>query len=365
MKRKLLFAAILVWVSAVSFGQTCTSNPVTVATSRNFSAIVWTSSGGASCPPAANFTGNIVVDLANGVTLNMNSSITINGNFTLTNSGANSTFAVPSGVTVHVTGNFGDATNNNVDYNVNGTLIVDGTFYGKNDNHFFGTGTIAGGTLNVFQNTTCGSPCPITYNFDTCVSGSGGNAQQFCGSVLPIKLLHFNAQADGEVVLLDWVTTLEENFLKFVIQRSGDGISFEGIGDVAGKGFDIYDIESQYSFKDDAPLLGKNYYRLKAIDLDDSFEHFAVKLVELKGSKKLAVYPNPTSGDLIAFRTNFNPSESDRIVLINQLGVEIFSGRASAAQNSISFSDRLRPGIYMLRYVANGYEQTTRVFINN
>jgi hypothetical protein len=357
---------MLVLAYAASFAQgTCTSSPLTIATSRNFSAITWASSGGASCPPAANFTGNVIIDIANGVSVTMNSSITINGNFTVTNSGANSTMIVPSGVTVHVTGNFGDATNNNVDYNVNGVLIVDGTFYGKNDNHFFGTGTVAGGTLNVFQNTTCGSPCPITYNFDVCISGSGGNAQQFCASVLPIKLLHFNARAAGDIVVLDWTTTLEENFLKFVIQRSADGLNFQDIGDIPGKGFDIYDIESKYSFEDAAPLLGQNYYRLKAIDVDDSFEYFQLKAVKMNGSKKLAVYPNPSFGDVISFRTNFSPGESDRVLVSDQLGMEIFNGRTTANPGSILFQNKLRPGIYLLRYVSNDFEQTARVVVKN
>lgn len=359
MKMKLLFAAILFAISVASFGQTCTTSPATINTSMNFSAINWTSSGGASCPPGPNFTGNIVMNLANGVNITMNTSITINGNWTLTNSG-NSTVTVPAGVTVHVTGNMGDPNNNQVSYAVNGLLIVDGTLSGKNFNGFTGTGTIAGGTLDVRNQATCGSPCPVTGNFDVCISG-----QSFCNDVLPVKLLYFNASEKEEKVILNWATTMEENFLKFVVQRSANGLNFEDIGEVAGKGFDIYDIESKYSFSDDAPLLGKNYYRLKAVDIDDSFEHFAVKLVELKGSKKLAVYPNPSRGDQISFRTNFNPSESDRIVLTNQLGVEIFSVRASVAQNSISFSDNLRPGIYVLRYVANDYEQTTRIVIKN
>jgi hypothetical protein len=290
--------------------------------------------------------------------------MTINGNFRITNTGV-SVLVIPSGVTVHVTGNMGDPTNNSMTYRVHGSLVVDGTLSGRNNNIFEGNGSIGGGTLSVFNNATCGTPCPVTGNFDSCSSGNGGNTGAWCTAVLPIKLIYFNAKPQHDVVQLEWATNMEENFLKFLVQRSGNGLDFEDIGEVAGQGFNIYDIESKYSFTDDAPLLGKNYYRLKAVDIDDSFEYFAVKLVELKGSKKLAVYPNPSSGNAINFRTNFNPSESDRIVLTNQLGVEIFSASASAAKNHIPFADKLQPGIYMLRYVGGDYERTARIFVKN
>ena len=365
MKKILWFTLILVWSSiCISMAQTCTSNPLTIPTSRNFSAIAWTSTGGAVCPPAANFTGNIRIDLPNGVNITMNTSINISGNFRITNSGS-STLTIPAGVTVHVGGNMGDAANNNVSYVVNGVLIVDGTLSGNNGNSFSGTGTIAGGTLDVKNGATCGSPCPVTGNFDNCSSGTGGSAQVFCNNVLPVTLLYFNASVAEDIVSLTWATTMEKDFSKFVIERSADGLRFEEIGEVAGAGFDQYDIESSYDFQDEAPLLGYNYYRLRAVDLDGYFESFGVKAVQVKGGKKLSVYPNPSAGDLIKFRTNFTAEEGDKIVLVDQLGVEILSTRADGIRNTISLSDKLRNGIYTLRYISRDFDQTVKIVVKN
>lgn len=182
---------------------------------------------------------------------------------------------------------------------------------------------------------------------------------------LPIELLFFNASALAEAVVLNWSTTSEENFLKFVIQHSSDGITFESIGEVAGQGFNIYDIESKYSFRDEAPLLGLNYYRLKALDLDDNFEYFEVRAVRIDAPKKLAVYPNPSTGESIAFRLNFNPQESDRIVLIDQVGVQVFAAPAAETENIIVFTRPLQPGIYTLRYISTDFEQVSRVVITH
>jgi hypothetical protein len=294
----------------------------------------------------------------------MNTSINISGNFRITNSGS-STLTIPAGVTVHVAGNMGDAANNNVSYVVNGVLIVDGTLSGNNGNSFSGTGTIAGGTLDVKNGATCGSPCPITGNFDNCASGTGGSAQVFCNAVLPVTLLYFNASVVDEMVSLKWATTMEKDFSKFVIERSADGLRFEEIGEVAGAGFDIYDIESTYDFEDEAPLLGYNYYRLRAVDLDGSLESFGVKAVQVKGGKKFSVYPNPSAGHMIKFRTNFSAEEGDRVVLIDQLGVEILSIHVNKPPNTIFLPDKLRSGIYTLRYIARDFDQAVKIVVKN
>lgn len=370
--KKLLVIVMLVTCVATAFSQPKTSkNNYTGAWENNAS---WTTS------PAPDGTVNTELDLT------INGYITRNGNLAVQGSYLTQNFVIND--TLVVLGNL-DFRNNAAELVIgpNGVLIVIGSVtFGNNtiitnDGIFAVSGSIdfapgasdiyAGsgelfvqGTVddNVVAQTAdnwdnLDTLYPKIYEFIQCGGGSS--------CVLPIKLAYFEVALRNETVELRWATIMEENFLKFVVQRSANGLDFEDIGEVAGKGFDIYDIVSKYSFTDDAPLLGKNYYRLKAVDIDDSFEHFAVKLVELKGLKKLAVYPNPSSGSAINFTTNFNPSESDRIVLTNQLGVEIFSASASATNNSISFADKLRPGIYMLRYVAGDYEQTARIFVKN
>ena len=195
-------------------------------------------------------------------------------------------------------------------------------------------------------------------------TGPAGYDDDGFDSTLPVKLLYFNVSAEEENVKLQWATAMEENFYKFVIQRSKDGLTYDDIGEVEGQGFNIYEVESKYVYDDEAPLIGVNYYRLKAVDLDDSFEYFQVKMVKLNGAKKMTVYPNPSSGDVIAFRTNFDGTGADRVMLLDQLGTEIFNAPVSET-NSINFQNRLRQGVYLLRYVSDGFEQTTRIVIKN
>ena len=101
---------------------------------------------------------------------------------------------------------------------------------------------------------------PVIHEFILC--GGGPTC------VLPVKITYFYATLRSSVVELRWATIMEENFQKFIVQRSSNGIEFEDLGMLPGRGFDIYDIESKYSFEDDNPFVGFNYYRLKAVDLD-------------------------------------------------------------------------------------------------
>lgn len=268
-----------------------------------------------------------------------------------------------------VIGNFSAGNNHRITNNGIFVVYGDMTFPANGSETYDGSG---GGELFVFgdaENNPDASAAdkwdqlddlyPVIYEFTICMSGGGANCS------LPIKLSYFLAELLDGVVQLKWATTMEENFQKFTVQRSSDGLEFENLADVSGKGFNIYDIESKYSFRDNHPLIGYNYYRLKAIDLDDSFAYFGVKAVRLSAQKTMAVFPNPASGSSICFNTNFHPGESDRVILLDQRGIEIFNTLASKVHEGISFQDKLRAGVYFLRYRSNDFEETTRVLIKN
>lgn len=195
--------------------------------------------------------------------------------------------------------------------------------------------------------------------------GSFDNGWTCCTMALPVKLSYFEAEAEGGIVSLNWATTMEENFREFIIERSDDGLNYEAIGRVAGKGFDIYDIESRYSFQDSHAPAGVSYYRLKAIDLDDSYEHFGVKAVRITAPHRLAVHPNPSSGDAISFNINYRPEASATMVVLDQRGMEVFRAAMVAPQATLSFENKLRPGIYLLRYISGDFESTTRFIVRN
>jgi hypothetical protein len=119
-------------------------------------------------------------------------------------------------------------------------------------------------------------------------------------TILPIELLSFTGYNDGEVNVLNWTTASEINSLKFEIEKSYDATNFEYIGEKLAAGNS--NIPVDYTFNDENPQVGDNYYRLKMYDTDGTFKYSEIINIKL-GENNTAIndgivkiYPNPTNG---------------------------------------------------------------------
>ncbi len=122
-------------------------------------------------------------------------------------------------------------------------------------------------------------------------------------SVLPITGLEFNAQKQNTTALLNFKTYTEINNKGFVIEHSLNGIQFDSIGFVTPKG--INGNGATYFFTDTKPADGKNYYRLKQIDIDGRISYSPVRFVDFSKDAYAKIYPNPTT-DVLNISTGYN-----------------------------------------------------------
>ena len=83
---------------------------------------------------------------------------------------------------------------------------------------------------------------------------------------LSIDLQNFAVKGRGTTNVASWATASEKNNAAFNIERSADGQDFATIGTVKGNGTTTN--VSNYTFTDNAPSNGVNYYRLRALDTD-------------------------------------------------------------------------------------------------
>lgn len=182
-------------------------------------------------------------------------------------------------------------------------------------------------------------------------------------AILPIKLLYVRVEpVKDRGAKLRWATVMEENFDRFIVERSPDGVQFESIGEVVSQGRNVYDVETRYNFTDDSPRHGWNYYRLKAVDFDLKFEYSRIVSFRAETEKGLWVAPNPTHGQFNLF-TDFSVSENDQVVVIDQLGTVILEVAASQARGGIDLRGIARPGIYFVKYSSNQRNHIARVVI--
>ena len=188
-------------------------------------------------------------------------------------------------------------------------------------------------------------------------------------TALPVELIYFTATLKGDEALLEWATASELNNDRFEIERSLDGEEFELIGVVNGNG--TTDVEQEYSFIDEAPGQGLNYYRLKQIDFDGAFEYSDIAFVDYSDSDiqfKAVAYPNPTAEDQIFIRL----SSGDELAPV-EINVLDLNGRVlyenevmpGDLRNSyhLNVKDKLANGIYMIIVRQRGQSQQLRLMI--
>lgn len=133
--------------------------------------------------------------------------------------------------------------------------------------------------------------------------------------VLPLELLFFKAQRHNERSLLQWTTAWEQGTSHFELEHSTDGRQFRYLGTVVASGESVK--EAEYIFWHQQPSLGWNYYRLRMVDKDESWEYSPVASLQYTDDEPVLVYPNPTVDRL---RLQNVPENTHRLLLLNQLG---------------------------------------------
>jgi hypothetical protein len=115
---------------------------------------------------------------------------------------------------------------------------------------------------------------------------------------LPLDFLSFDASRAGQTAWLKWVTAHEQNVKGFLVERSFTGMDWSTIGTVAASGGAL---ARTYSFTDQRPGEGINYYRIAEEDLDGKRAYTNVRAVSFASADNLSVslYPIPAYTSLI------------------------------------------------------------------
>ena len=191
---------------------------------------------------------------------------------------------------------------------------------------------------------------------------------------LPINLLTFTARADDNNVELFWTTALEINNEYFEIQRSIDSKNFNTIGTVSGSGNSS--IEVDYSFIDENPSKGTNYYRLVQYDYNGDYEIHKTIAIDWNGtitelnSDDINIYPNPyTAGKLILDLSKLEPYTSINLTIIDIRSKLIYKSSMLVPSNGeiniVPMTvDYLNQGIYFISVQTGNGVLTKKVIVN-
>ncbi len=171
-------------------------------------------------------------------------------------------------------------------------------------------------------------------------------------SPLPVNLTSFTAIGVQGINKLAWATAQEENSKGFEVQKSTDGKSFEQIGFVASAGNSTF--EQTYNFTDADITTNTNYYRLKAIDLDNQFGlSEIVKVIAQSGkTNDIQLRTNPVRNGQLSFNYQAIEKGTLSINIFDLNGKVIHEQTAIANEGLTSFDINLSTmpaGIYYLK----------------
>lgn len=321
--------------------------------------------------------------------------VIIDGNLTVVSSNnltVGTTAVPPSYSDLIVKGNLISQTSGDVTIERNGRVAIygdvtaagGGTLFRVNNGgqvYVDGDITFTGGGSQIINNNTT-SPYGLYVNGTVVNSGGGSSVTTNRGdkddlinsnpnffdwianqedSPLPVELLFFNALIDDESVLLTWATASQLNFDYFSVEHSTDGFVWNEISRIKGEG--TTQSRDEYNLKNARSLAGNNYYRLKMVDLDGTFEFSKVLVITIDEPMDISIYPNPVNqSEMIAIELNFLPNDGDRIMLYNSFGVELMNFTITSTKLSVPLSD-LKAGTYIVKYVSANSALVSRLVV--
>ncbi len=161
--------------------------------------------------------------------------------------------------------------------------------------------------------------------------------------MLPVELVNFKVQCDGNDRLFYWETVSETNNSFFVLEKSWDGKSFFAIDQVPGAGTSLQ--PSYYSALDtDADR--EAFYRLMQVDFDGAKTYSDVITGKTcnQDVSGVQVYPNPSNG-LFHIETGSKSSSICRVS--NMIGKTVHHSVNNSGSIKLDLSNE-PAGVYLL-----------------
>ncbi|SEI45867.1 Por secretion system C-terminal sorting domain-containing protein [Dyadobacter koreensis] len=187
------------------------------------------------------------------------------------------------------------------------------------------------------------TPNDTPYDF---TQGFGsGEITFFDMGALPVTLVRYSARLEGATVKVEWSTAAETDNDHFEIEHSTDAKNFKMIGFIEATGSSS--VRRDYTWYDNRPLNGTNYYRLVQIDYDGKTTKYGIKSLSfgLETEGRAILYPNP------AVETVTIPlsGKTSRVELLDANGKLL--RRLAIGENEVNIIvpvNNLSPGAYFI-----------------
>lgn len=185
-------------------------------------------------------------------------------------------------------------------------------------------------------------------------------------TTLPVTITSFTGTRLDNFIKLNWSTGDEINSQKMIVEKSVGNSSFIKIGEKEAVGSSV--TASHYSFVDSFPVLGNNWYRLKLIDLDGSYQYSPIISFTMK-QNQLTIqrcFPNPFINNLHV-QLYSDEKQEIQLQVIDIAGRTLFTRKQVCEKGlstiSIDQANAIQPGIYFLHITNSSGDQLREKFL--
>lgn len=174
------------------------------------------------------------------------------------------------------------------------------------------------------------------------------------GYPLSVKLDDIIARNEGAVNRVDWKRSSETSGDIYTLQHSADGSAFLDLASVKADG------GTAYSYLDEHPYNGINYYRLLLRDAAGNMAYTKVvsAVVQHGTGFDITIAPNPAHSS-ITVRSYGLEKASGTINISDMTGRTLLQQQATGNSSTVDIS-ALSPGMYMLRYSSDAGKRSIR-----
>lgn len=302
-----------------------------------------------------------------------NASFTITASATLTGPSVNS---LQKGSMDYGPYNFGAAGSATDTYTLGPDTLVNQkvtTISGINPAMYTGSGTVSD-TLTFGGGQTSYAGTSFTYNVDTKYWATFVITYYTCPPVvLSTSITDFTAVQNGNAILLQWLTTNEQNNNNYEIQISTDGNHFSSIGQTENEPVAAgATTKHEYQYNTDQANVGRLYFRIKVTDASGNVSYSTILIVNPGGSGDGSIsfqtYPNPATNSLV-FQFTSNQTGHYQLELVNTAGQIVQQKQvtlAGASQIRLDLNPQPSKGLYFLRTkdLTHNQSYVSKVLIN-
>ncbi|MCW3089311.1 MAG: type sorting protein, partial [Ferruginibacter sp.] len=176
---------------------------------------------------------------------------------------------------------------------------------------------------------------------------------------LPVTYKTVKAYQQAVNIAVEWTVENEINLSRYEVERSADGTNFAKVNTTPATGSNS--TSTKYSWLDTNPISGNNFYRIRNVDKDGSFEYSNIVLVKMgNAASGIRIYPNPVEDGIIGAEFKNMAAGVYNTRLINSAGQTIFSKTVSHAPGTsmeyIQPGYKIASGTYQLEVTTPGKE---------